>query len=303
MNYINSKWFKVQIIFQIIFIGLFLLFGFSANYQLIFALTLLCIVGIPHGANDHIYINDKTKIGILKFLAYYLGISFLYIILWYLMPLLALILFFIISFHHFGQSNFENDKIWYLPSILWGIILLAFPVILHFKEAILIFKSMIGIGDFNQLIYQVTIIKLEIWQISSIFILSSVYLYFIYKNKKEYFFDYLLQLILITVWYVMTPLLFGFIVIFCLWHSLQSIRYQTIYFKYYIKKSNFYFFKEILPFSLIALSGFAIYTQFLPFKIAQSFILLSLITLPHVIMMNSLYKKNITRFKSNIPLN
>ncbi len=290
MNYINSNWFKAQIIFQIIFIGLFVLFGFSASYQIIFAGTLLCIVGIPHGANDHIYRNDKTKLGILKFLAYYLSVSFLYIILWYLVPLLALILFFIISFHHFGQSNFENDKIWYLPSILWGIILLAFPVILHFNEAVLIFKSMIGIGDFNQLIYQIDL-ELEIWQIYSIFVLSSVYLYLIYKDKKESLLNYSLQLILITIWYFITPLLFGFIIIFCLWHSLQSIRYQSIYFKNYMNKSNFIFFKEMLPFSLIALSGFAIYTHFLPFKIGQYFILLSLITLPHVIIMDGLYKK------------
>jgi Brp/Blh family beta-carotene 15,15'-monooxygenase len=292
MPYINSKLFTVQMILQLVMLFLLYFIDFGANLQAIFAGLLLCIIGIPHGANDHLYRIDKTWFGMAKFLGVYLGIIAAYIVSWYFLPLAALVLFFAVSFHHFGQSNFENEKVWYLPSILWGLILLAFPVILHFEEALLIFKSMIGQGDFNELIYKVETFKLVSWQIASLGMLSFIYLISIFIYQKENFLKYLFQLILISLWYVFTPLLFGFIVVFCLWHALQSTQHQLHFYTTFYNKLSRDFFIAMLPFSLISLLGFAFYLYFFSFNIGQSFILLSLITLPHVLVMHKLYKRN-----------
>ena len=288
-SYINSKLFSVQIIIQLIVLILFHFLDFGAYLQAIFAGILLCIIGIPHGANDHLYRKDQTWFGMVKFLGVYLGIIAAYIVLWHFIPLAALVLFFAVSFHHFGQSNFENDKVWYLPSVSWGIILLAFPVILHFEEAMLIFKSMIGQGDFNELIFKVEPFKLVNWQIAMLGLLSFIYLISIFVYQKENFLKYLSQLILISFWYFFTPLLFGFIVVFCLWHALQSTHYQLHFYTTFYNKLNRDFFIAMLPFSLISLIGFALYLYFFNFNIGQSFILLSLITLPHVLVMHKLY--------------
>ncbi|MDA9555573.1 Brp/Blh family beta-carotene 15,15'-dioxygenase [Pelobium sp.] len=292
MHYINSKLFWLQMVSQLVFLIIFNLIDFGAHLQAVVAGVFLCLLGIPHGANDHLYREDQTWVGMIKFLATYLGIIAVYILLWYLFPLAALILFFVVSFHHFGQSNFENDKVWHFPSILWGIILLAFPVILHFEEAVLIFKSMLGKGDFNKLIFEFKLEKLATWQIGSLLLLVLTYLFTIFNYNKQHFIKYFLQLVLISFWYFFTPLLFGFIVIFCLWHALQSAQHQVNFYVSFYHKKVADFLLAMLPFSLISLVGFAFYLYFFSFKIGESFILLSLITLPHVLVMHKLYGKH-----------
>jgi Brp/Blh family beta-carotene 15,15'-monooxygenase len=289
MKYIDSKLFQIQVIIQLAFIILVLFFDLSLLTQSIISGTFLCIVGIPHGSNDYLYRKDRTNWGLIKFLLAYLGIIMVYALLWYYLPILALLLFFIISFHHFGQSNYENESIWHPSSILWGICLIMLPVILHFEEAMIIFKSMLTFAPsyvFNQH-YPITI---NSWQIISISIFMLLYLYSIYKFEKSKILYYSLQLTLITIWYFLTPLLFGFIMVFCLWHSLQSLRHQQAYFKSITHQSTRYFYLSMLPFSSIALLFFILYLYFFDFNIGGAFILLSLITLPHVLIMHEQYR-------------
>lgn len=291
MLYINSRLFKIQLIVQAVLILLIFLIGFSLFTQAVFAGILLCMVGIPHGANDYLYRKDKSGRGMLKFLGVYLGIIAAYAILWYLLPLVALILFFGISFHHFGQSNFENEEVAYLPSMLWGLLLLAFPVIIHFQEVINIFKSMLDFGNFTQTITEFKPIELMSWQIISLLILAFSYTLSLYIYQRKYFIKYFLQLLAVSLWYFFTPLLFGFVIVFCLWHAMQSTQYQLNFYTQSLKKSEFNFFMAMLPFSVVALLGFGVYVYFFNFNVSQSFILLSLITLPHVLVMHGLYQK------------
>lgn len=291
MPYINSRLFKAQLMVQVTLILLLIWFGFNAELQAVFAGILLCIVGIPHGANDHLYRKEKSGRGMFQFLATYLGIIAAYAVLWYLFPLVALILFFGISFHHFGQSNFENEKVAYLPSILWGVLLLAFPVIIHFQEAINIFKSMIDLGNFNQIDTSFDQVVLSNWQIISLLILALTYTSSLYIYQRKYFLKYFLQLLVVSLWYFFTPLLFGFVIVFCLWHALQSTQHQFNFYTESLQRNKFDFFVAMLPFSLIALLVFGLYIYFFSFNVGQSFILLSLITLPHVVVMHGLYKK------------
>ncbi|QEK50922.1 hypothetical protein FYC62_03975 [Pedobacter aquae] len=289
MLYINSKLFTIQMILQFVLLLLFYFFHFGPITQVLLAGILLCSIGIPHGANDHLYRKEQNWLGMAKFLVLYLGIIAAYALLWYFIPLLALLVFFVVSFHHFGQSNFENENISYFPSILWGIVLLAFPVVLHLEEALFIFKAMIGKGNFNEFIYDTSPLTLTNWQIATLLLLGFAYLISIYIYQKQHLLKYCLQLVLVTLWYLFTPLLFGFIVVFCLWHALQSTQHQVIFYTQRYQKRKRDFFIAMLPFSLISLAGFALYLYFFDFNIGQSFILLSLITLPHVLVMHRLY--------------
>ncbi|MFM7429034.1 MAG: Brp/Blh family beta-carotene 15,15'-dioxygenase, partial [Flammeovirgaceae bacterium] len=100
--YIQSKLFKAQITIQLILIVLVSLIPITLKAEAILCGILLCTVGIPHGSNDYLYRSDKSAKGMMKFLAVYLGTMLLYLVLWWIAPLLALLLFFGISFHHFG---------------------------------------------------------------------------------------------------------------------------------------------------------------------------------------------------------
>jgi Brp/Blh family beta-carotene 15,15'-monooxygenase len=289
MKYINSKLFLAQAVIQIALIIWVLFFTVDLATQAILSGIFLCIVGIPHGSNDYLYREDRTTWGLIKFLASYLGIIALYALLWYYIPLAALILFFVISFHHFGQSNHENQSIWHLPSILWGVILIVLPVIIHFEEAILIFKSMLAYNQ-TYAIDQIYPNQFTLWKMISITVLCIAYLVSIYLLEKKELLKYITQFALITIWYFFTPLLFGFIMVFCLWHSFQSLRHQKSYFQSIVKSSSRYFYLAMLPFSSIALVAFAAYLYYFDFHIGGAFILLSLITLPHVLVTHRQYQ-------------
>lgn len=291
--YHQSKLFQTQIALQIILIVIAYGFSFAVEVQAIFCGILLCTVGIPHGSNDHLYRPDKSNFGMLKFLGVYLGTMFLYLGLWWISPILALILFFVISFHHFGQSNFENDAINYLPSWLWGIWVLVFPVLLHWNEAVGIFGQMLSS---NNLVIpavfanQTTLADFN-WSFAAMIALGSLYLLSLVVYEHQNSIHYIIQFVLITVWYLITPLLFGFIIFFCLWHALQSMRHQAMHFKLSAGGTLLEFLKAMLPFSLLALLSFGVYVYFRGFQIAEAFILLSMITLPHVLVMHRLYHK------------
>jgi Brp/Blh family beta-carotene 15,15'-monooxygenase len=291
--YHQSKLFQTQIALQLILIVIVYLFSFAVDVQAIFCGILLCTVGIPHGSNDHLYRPDKSNFGMLKFLGIYLGTMFLYLGLWWIAPLLALILFFVISFHHFGQSNFENDSINYLPSWLWGIWVLVFPVLLHWNEAVAIFRQMLSSNSLftpSSFVDQSAIAGFN-WPLSAMIALGVLYLLSLVVYERQNSIHYIIQFVLITVWYLITPLLFGFIIFFCLWHALQSMRHQAIYFKQSAGGTLLEFLKAMLPFSLLALLSFGVYVYFRGFQIAEAFILLSMITLPHVLVMHRLYHK------------
>lgn len=289
MKYIDSKLFYIQVAIQTAFIVLVLLFDLSLITQSIISGIFLCIVGIPHGSNDYLFRRDRTNRGLIKFLLFYLGIIMVYAFLWYYLPIAALILFFIISFHHFGQSNYQNNSIWHPPSVLWGICLIGLPVLLHFDEAIIIFKSMLTF-DQSYIFNHVYVINIKLWQIISISIIVLSYVLSIYRYEKSKIVNYVVQLILITIWYLLTPLLFGFIMVFCLWHSLQSLKHQETYFKELTQRTSKYFYLSMLPFSSIALLVFILYLYFFDFNIGGAFIILSLITLPHVFITHEQYQ-------------
>ena len=91
--YYQSKLFQTQIVLQLILVLIVYGFSFAVEVQAIFCGILLCTVGIPHGSNDYLYRPDKSMIGMFKFLSIYLGTMLLYLGLWWIAPLLALILF------------------------------------------------------------------------------------------------------------------------------------------------------------------------------------------------------------------
>lgn len=287
--YIRSRLFQIQLAVQLALIAVFYFVPVPPLAQSILCGVLLCIVGIPHGSNDYLYRDDPSAFGMLKFLAVYLGVIGLYILLWWFAPILAFVLFFLISFHHFGQSNFENESVRYLPSWLWGIWLIIVPVIFHWQEAFTIFNQMLSIhtnltissSDHSKDVNQLGII--------SLIFLGSIYLVSLFLFERKNILYYTIQFVVVTLWYWFTPLLTGFIIVFCLWHSLQSVRHQTIFFQQNFGGDMFQFLKKMLPFSAIALVAFGLYVYMRDFQISEAFILLSLITLPHVLVMHRLY--------------
>ena len=77
-----------------------------SSFQLSLLIFGLLVVGIPHGALDHLtgFISNKKKIS-LKFIMIYLALMVPIFLLWYWFPVLGLIFFLIYSSWHFGQTD------------------------------------------------------------------------------------------------------------------------------------------------------------------------------------------------------
>jgi len=289
-NYTRSPLFRWQLILQMFFILMVPLLLQFAMLQGSLCLVGLVFLGIPHGGNDFFYRKEKNTSGSAKFLLMYLGVMLLYLALWYVWPMLSLALFLLISIHHFGQSNFNTNRIWSLDSVLWGSWLVGFPVLKHSNEVFGVFATMLGrpgatVSDIGHLNDSGLLI------VSIVFVL--LYVAVLYRTHRSSGFWYLIQWFLVTVWYWLTPLLLGFVVVFCFWHALQSMQYQLDYVRVNYNQNRKKTLMGFVPFGLMALVGMAFLLRFdLESNLGFAFVLLSLVTLPHVVVMDGLYRSH-----------
>jgi len=289
-NYTGSMLFRWQLLLQLFFI---LMVPFLLQFEMLqgaLCLGGLVFFGIPHGGNDFFYRKEKNTAGSIRFLSMYLGVMLLYLALWFVWPMLSLGLFLLISIHHFGQSNFNTNQIWSLDSVLWGSWLVGFPVLKHSEEVFGVFATMLGqseskvsgLGHLNDS---------GLLVVSIIFVL--MYGAVLYRSHRSSWLLYLLQWFLVTVWYWFTPLLLGFVVVFCFWHALQSMQYQLDYVSVNYKQNRKKTLMGFVPFGLMALVGMGFLLRFdLESNLGFAFVLLSLVTLPHVVVMDGLYRSH-----------
>jgi len=268
-------------------IGLAYLLFFQGNeiYEWICFITILILIGIPHGAIDHLLlspeINNKK---LFKFIIKYLAIILGYLAIWLIFPTLALLAFIIMSAYHFGQSHFIKLKLkklerltyislglFFLSTILWG----------DFKYTTSILSNIIDISSFENYGFPVFLLT---FSLSTILILINL--------RKEAFW-LLLESFFLGILLYYLPLLLGFIIYFGFWHSLPSMQEEFEALKNHIKVDKVKgFIKKLLPFSLISLAGISLILLFF-YNMMNSdqltllfFVLVSLISAPHIWYMN-----------------
>lgn len=288
MNYTGSRLFRWQLLLQLLFILLVPMLLQFPMLQGVLSLLGLVFLGIPHGGNDFFYRKEKNTKGSVRFLAMYMGVMLLYLCLWYVWPGLSLLVFLLISIHHFGQSNFNNHKIVSMDSVLWGSWLVVFPVLRHSAEVFGIFGDMLG----GKVPWVGIDGVLGPWGLAAISVgFGLVYGVVLFRKHRQGWIHYLIQWFLVTVWYWITPLLLGFVVVFCFWHALQSMQYQLDYVSEKYNQNRRKTLMGFVPFGLMALVGMAFLLRFdLASNLAFAFVLLSLVTLPHVVVMDGLYR-------------
>jgi Brp/Blh family beta-carotene 15,15'-monooxygenase len=274
--------------------------------SLVVALVLIVLIGIPHGANDHLLffnlinkrVDEKNEKSTL-FFSSYIGLILLYVCCWYLFPTFSLGLFILISIYHFGQSNvyispIESKFVKLISIFLSGSFVLLTPIFAHIETALPVIQSLSKNPDIlkisedlgNKLAISAGILMIIHWVI----LMLSKHINF--KNGLQ---EILNVLLLFGLFYY-SPLWIGFAIYFTLWHSIPSIEDQINFFKTTRVNYNLgKYVREIFPFSLIALSGLLLAFQFsgdyisVNQGLALLFSFIAVITLPHMIMMDLLY--------------
>lgn len=276
------------------------------EWTLPFSIFLILVIGIPHGATDHQLFYSLIKGSKIlspahkkRFYPYYVGAMSVYAITWYFFPVFSFILFILISAYHFGQMNainveWDSEGLKTGFAIVSGFFILTIPIISHTETAMPVMERMlqieIPISLPNHILNTAALILGFIYWLFLIIILKST------KAAGTVFLHESFNWFLLFALFYFTPLWMGFSVYFSLWHALPSMRDQIRFFKQHRAgyKTRHYVF-DVMPYTLVSLMALFLASLFLPVKteadqLALLFAGISIVTLPHVVLMDFLYR-------------
>ena len=290
----------------IVLTALFALLGlwlpvFWADNAWVLAVALILLIGIPHGATDHLIFSrlGVERFGRNKWILFfsgYLGLMLLYGILWWLAPVLSLGLFLVMSAYHFGQSNWsflwEKSALGgVVVSMIWGSWVIFTPLLLQAETSLVIVAQIIGKPLQVPTNLWMGAIALLVFNLLAMGYIFSRGWIGIKEFSREIFHVILLELLFFTC-----PLVLSFAVYFTLWHALGSMQDQVDFFSRYEPRYRWLeYFRQVIPMTVLALLGLAgfvawQYTRLLEGNIAAMFVFIAILTLPHMILMEKLYK-------------
>jgi lycopene beta-cyclase len=248
----------------------------------------LLVVGIPHGAVDHLLLASK-KFNLLKFVVQYLLIIAAYFMVWQWFPVFSLLLFIAYSAFHFGESEMVEMQVSFNTlaqkayAFVIGLSILFFIIFSHLNESILVLDNMQGVSGF--------VASLDLLQYKNIIIaVSSVLLLPLWWISKKT----CLFLVAILLLGTQMPLMLAFGLYFVGSHSVNA--WGHIATKLNIAPKKLYL--ESLPFNVGALLIFSLFfylqqtnAQLIQSYAAVFFVFLACVSLPHIILMHLFYKK------------
>ena len=287
LNNFNSKF----IIFSTIFC-VFLSFIFNDFHLNILAFSGILTFGIIHGANDLLLIKAVSeKFNFKTQLLFYVIMVGVFFIFFYNIPVLALITFVLLSSYHFGEHQ------WTLFLKTEGYLIKPF----YFFYGLTIF-SLIFYFNLNEvlvIIYDITILELNedfffyLLIISSM--LSLLMSFSLYEKIKNQFITQLALLALLIITFKTCGLIWSFGIYFVFWHSIPSIKEQTIFIygkaekdsiKNYFKKAFLYWLLSII----VLIITYYLFRSTQDKLISIFFSFLASITFPHTFVVTKIKK-------------
>ena len=287
LNNFNSKF----IIFSTIFC-VFLSFIFNDFYLNILAFSGILTFGIIHGANDLLLIKAVSeKFNFKTQLLFYVIMVGVFFIFFYNIPVLALITFVLLSSYHFGEHQ------WTLFLKTEGYLIKPF----YFFYGLTIF-SLIFYFNLNEvlvIIYDITTLELNedfffyLLIISSM--LSLLMSFSLYEKIKNQFITQLALLALLIITFKTCGLIWSFGIYFVFWHSIPSIKEQTIFIygkaekdsiKNYFKKAFLYWLLSII----VLIITYYLFRSTQDKLISIFFSFLASITFPHTFVVTKIKK-------------
>lgn len=280
-----------------------------SNLQLIYFIGMIALTGIPHGALDHIVasandVKSGRRFHFGKFLVKYLVAVILYAVCWIYFPSISLLFFLLISAWHFGETdipNFNKEWLWNINRLLWGSFVLLLILLTHQEETETILYRITSNAEWVKISW-VFLCKYQYLVLSSIglpvLLLCSLNAL---QNKEQFSVTCFINLILILAISVFLPLLPAFALYFGGWHAIRS--FEMIF--HFLKTQQAHrqmnivgMWKKTLPMTILAGLFFIIaaYTWstmgITSDPLPVVFIFLSVITLPHLDVMNEMIKNN-----------
>ncbi|WP_422103938.1 Brp/Blh family beta-carotene 15,15'-dioxygenase [Winogradskyella sp.] len=267
----------------------------SASYEEYLSYIFILTVGIIHGSNDISLIKvvrKREKLSI-KYLLFYIGLVLLNTIAFLVSPILALVLFVLISCYHFGEQHFHHQikELNILSRLLflsYGILIFGLLFYFNSDHTSLIITDLIA--------YALT--EHQFLWFLGVGIISTLLFYGLnFKNFKtgSNHFQEVFLILLFAILFKLAALLWAFAIYFVVWHSIPSLRDQIkvlygestkISIMQYIKSSLMYWLISIFGLTLLYFATSYYQVNF----VTVFFAFLAAITVPHVIVMYFLNK-------------
>lgn len=296
-----EKIYNISIVLS--FLGLWLTSTIPGDLEIMIGFILIFSFGILHGSNDILLIdtisNQKTKFPFLKVIAIYLVTVLTAVILFYVLPTLALILFILFSAFHFGEQHWENKMLDTNTVIIrayyffYGLFILMLLFMFNQEEVLEVVKSITGNNISNQIIITIFIIT------SIVLILLSIVMIFKSDIFKSLIIKELFYLLVFAIVFEVSSLIWGFTIYFIFWHSIPSLFEQVNFIYGGFKKENvIMYLKKALPYWIISLIGitvvfFIFKEQKLFYAILFSFI--AAVTFPHSLVISKMFQNKKTQ--------
>ena len=185
------------------------------NIPLVFALIVV-ILGVPHGTFDVALakkkwnLNRKLNLGV--FLAAYLMLAGFALLVWLLLPQLALPLFILISAYHFS-GDWEH-RLHVLPRVIVGLALITSPAIFHRPEVIEIFCFLVPSNVANR--------TAELMAVLAVPALQAAFIVLVINFRKNGLM--VLEILTVMLLALFTEPLLFFLIYFCGLHSLRHMQ-------------------------------------------------------------------------------
>jgi Brp/Blh family beta-carotene 15,15'-monooxygenase len=241
----------------------------------------IIILGLPHGAIDP-WLYDKSMISqpraLLLFAGCYISAALMMLVVWYFIPLLALIVFFSLSALHFGRDwqNSENNQN-VTERLSAGVIVIAWPFLLQTEQTLLIINYL-GVSDTSALF------------LSALILLLLAVSQLIFSSQFLILFKLLL---LGGMSWLVSPFIY-FCLYFCLLHSILHYRHHFDIITLAFQKNRLVLIL-ILTFTYLftaIMLVFANHYAQLGTAIYQTvFWILSALTVPHMFLVERQYKR------------
>ena len=263
----------------------------------IISYLLIFFIGLPHGSFDGAVaalVGFRSRIKFLQFIFYYLILFFLVILFWLYFPIIALIIFIIMTITHFGLCDWTNFKInnyKYSVSLTYGMTVIFGIIFFNENQSFLIFEYLT-----NDNIYKFQKYFYIPYSLTLLSIMYFFYLSFFEQNLRKGVIEILF---LLAIFYFLDPLL-SFAIYFCFFHTYKHLKHliKNIYLN--LKNKKFVIYSTSV-FTLISWFGGLgiIYYLVQNLSLYESilkviFIGLAALTLPHMLLVDVVYRK---RFK------
>ena len=285
------------------FLGLWITSSFTISFEIILGYLLILSFGILHGSNDLLILNKipnkKGSFSFFSVLITYVLTILLAVIAFYFFPVIALVIFIISSAYHFGQQHWDHRDL-NIPVplritnyVLYGMLVLQLIFVFNSIEVIQIVMEITNLTLSEDLINKVSL--------SFVIVFGLWWLYLLVKFKifETFLLKEILYLIVLSIVFKVSTLIWSFAIYFILWHSIPSLYEQVIFIYGRFSKSNILnYVKSAFPYWLASMIGISLVYIFLrDEKIfpALLFSFIAAVTFPHTIVINHLFRNKKTQ--------